>query len=83
MIEEDPNKETYYEMGYRDSPIPVSIIKFALMSVTFSYFSQVRYHVVFFDVPVSRSWVASLHTLPYTGQNDPNKDGNVSNLMSF
>ena len=27
MIEEDPNKETYYEMGYRDSPIPVSIFK--------------------------------------------------------
>ena len=24
MIEEDPNKETYYEMGYRDNPIPVS-----------------------------------------------------------
>lgn len=27
MIEEDPNKETYYEMKHRDSPIPVSIIK--------------------------------------------------------
>ena len=24
MVEEDPNDETYYEMGYRDNPIPVS-----------------------------------------------------------
>lgn len=24
MVEEDPNHETYYEMGYRDNPIPVS-----------------------------------------------------------
>ena len=24
MIEEDPNEETYYEMGHRDNPIPVS-----------------------------------------------------------
>ena len=23
MVEEDPNEETYYEMGYRDNPIPV------------------------------------------------------------
>lgn len=33
---------------------------------------------MFFDIPVSRGWVPSLHTLPYTGHNDPNKDGNVS-----
>lgn len=26
MIEEDPIKETYYEMGYRDTHIPVSEI---------------------------------------------------------
>ena len=30
MIEEDPNKETYYEMGYRDCPIPVSVIKLVM-----------------------------------------------------
>ena len=80
MIEEDPNKETYYEMGYRDNPVPVSVIKIAMSSCQclFFYSSQVRYHVVFFDTPVSRGWVSSLHTLPYTGQNDPNKDGNVS-----
>ena len=32
---------------------------------------------MFFDTPVSRGWVSSLHTLPYTEHNDPNTDGNV------
>ena len=56
MVEEDPNEEAYYQMGERRNASNI----------------PVKFHVVFFDTPVSRGWVSHLHIHPYTEDQDQN-----------
>ena len=81
MIEEDPDDEAYYELGKRNtSNIPVRSEN-SSPTCCFTYVVvalQVRYHVVFFDTPVSRGWVSSFHIQPYTDDADHNTTTGVS-----
>lgn len=105
MVEEDPNEETYYEMGKMStSSIPVSYaydvyhsfvyttsanVLYVCVCVRVSgvlhwlYYVQVKYHVVFFDTPVSRGWVSNFHIHPYTEDEDYNTTTGVSNMHVY
>ena len=79
MVEEDPDDETYYDLGkWSTSSVPVRQYEILNSICVMRYIFQVKYHVVFFDTPVSRGWVSSFHIQPYTKDTNHNNTTGVS-----
>lgn len=89
MIEEDPDNESFFRKRINadsnaDNNVPVSIyhlVPIASYNCMHSTMScvQVKFHVVFFDTPVSRGWIHSHSIVPYTDdEENPNEKFNVN-----